>query len=104
MVGEAESHGGGAAQRAAPPVGDGERLAERRVRAEPVAFEGGQTDGGIPRRPVFGEGMRLAGEAGEPVAQHAIEAFDVDGVRLGDRWPDRRADIDSRSGGARGGV
>ena len=94
MIGQAKDHRGRALCVAAAVNGGSERLAQGSVRAEPVVLEQRQRDGGIPGGRVFGEGVRLAGEAPEPVTQHPVEPLEVDGVRLSDGRPDGRPDLD----------
>ena len=70
-----------------------QRLAQGGVWAEPIGCEQRQGDRGIPGGGQLGEGVGLAGEAGEPVAQHAIEAVDVHGIGLCRGRPDYRPDL-----------
>ena len=52
-----------------------------------------QTQHRIPGDIALGEGVRLAGERIEPIAQGAVESFDMHGARWLDQHPQRRADF-----------
>ena len=95
MVGQAKHDGRRAGVIATPLDRLSEWLAQGGMGPPPVVLEEGQADRGIPQRRLLGEGMGLAGEAGQPVAPHAVEAFEVDRVRLLRHGADRCAHLDS---------
>src|SRR5579884_292627 len=83
MLRQAEDHGGGARPVAPPVLRIGQRHSQGGVRAQPVVREEDQRHRRFPGGQLLGEGVRLAGQAVEPIAQHAVEAFLIDHTGTG---------------------
>ena len=75
MLGQLKRHGGRLLAIASPGVGDG--LPQGRMGAHPVVLKDLKTEQGIPGGIAFSKGMRLARQGIEPIAQAAIEPFDM---------------------------
>src|SRR6266508_972400 len=87
LLGQPEGPGGRPALVAPsgrPPEG-GQAAAQRRMRAPPVVLEHGERHGRIPGRADLRASVRLARQAGQPVAQRAVEPLDMPRVRARQR-------------------
>jgi hypothetical protein len=87
VVDQAERHGVRAGF--IEPPWAGTQPAEGRMELPPIVGEHGQPEQHVPRLCRLGERMRLARQAGQPVAEDPVEALDMHRRRLGDRFADR---------------